>query len=61
MFTDAEWQQLVLNYTDKQFVAQEYVQISKRQQSFYEDGAIKEKSVYFDLCPHLFIKHGKLL
>jgi hypothetical protein len=27
----------------------------------YENGGTIEKEVYFDICPHLFVKHGKII
>ncbi|GHV21598.1 hypothetical protein FACS1894176_06560 [Bacteroidia bacterium] len=60
-YSDQEWERLVQENIDQQFVAQEYVQISKIPQYFYDEGEIIEKEVFFDICPHLFIKNGKVL
>jgi hypothetical protein len=29
--------------------------------ALYEDGGIVDKELYFDLCPHIFVKDGKII
>ncbi|MEZ4195115.1 MAG: hypothetical protein R3B53_01820 [Candidatus Paceibacterota bacterium] len=42
------------------YIAQEYVQLPRQKVSVYEDGNVIEKELYFDICPHFFIKDGKV-
>lgn len=59
--SDDEWQNIIISNTNNHYIAQEFVKLKKMKTSFYIDGAIVEKELYFDLCPHFFIKNGKII
>lgn len=43
------------------YIAQEYVKLPRRAVSVYEEGTVVTKELYFDICPHFFIKNGKIV
>lgn len=43
------------------YLAQEYITISTKKTSMYQDGGIIEDNFYYDFCPHLFYKDGVLI
>lgn len=43
------------------YLAQEYITISMKKSSLYQDGGIIEDGFYYDFCPHLFYKDGILI
>lgn len=55
------WASLLDSVVDTGYVAQEFVDMSKRSVSFYDEGEVRTKELYFDLCPHFFIEHGKVV
>jgi len=59
--TDTEWGALVEKVKFEYYIAQEFIVLSKRGVTFYEDGGIKEHQLYFDLCPYFFIKNGAII
>lgn len=52
---------LVKENVDTSYLAQEYITISPKKTSLYQDGGIKEDNFYYDFCPHLFYKEGILI
>lgn len=51
-----EWESLVMKNKNHEFVVQEFVDSKKIQVEFYDNWGIESRNVYFDLCPHFFIK-----
>jgi len=45
----------------KQYLAQEYIQISPKMTQIYLDWDIVESEVYYDFCPHIYYKDGKMI
>ena len=45
----------------KQYLAQEYIQVTPKTIQMYLDWDIKESKVYYDCCPHLFYKNWKMI
>lgn len=45
----------------KQYLAQEYINVTPKKTQLYLDGDIVEKEVYYDFCPHIFYKNGKMI
>ena len=45
----------------KQYLAQEYIQVSSKKTQIYLDWDIIESEVYYDFCPHIFYKDGKII
>ena len=45
----------------KQYLAQEYIQVTPKIIQMYSDWDIKESKVYYDCCPHLFYKNWKMI
>ncbi|MFT7645010.1 MAG: hypothetical protein ACI9BF_000679 [Candidatus Paceibacteria bacterium] len=58
---DIEWAKLIEDVVDKNYIAQQLVHIPKMTIPLYEDGTIIEKTLYYDLCPHFFIKKGEVI
>jgi hypothetical protein len=59
--TDTKWLEYIQAAASKNFVAQKLVHIPKMNVSLYENGTIVEKRLYYDLCPHFFIKNGQVI
>lgn len=55
------WQHELSEHIDDSYIVQEFVDMQKMKVCMYEDGSIVEKYLYFDFCPHLFVKHGKVI
>jgi uncharacterized circularly permuted ATP-grasp superfamily protein len=58
--TDEEWSDFTEAALVKNYIAQEYIHIPKYPVSLFENNSISEKELYFDLCPHFFIKDGRV-
>lgn len=56
----ATWEN-ILSSLPAGYIAQEYVELPRRKVLVYEDGQVIEKELYFDICPHFFIKEGKVV
>jgi hypothetical protein len=57
----SDWAQLLTDVIDKNYIAQKLVRIPKKNVRLYDKGTIIEKTLYYDLCPHFFIKKGKII
>lgn len=56
-----EWINLLNNNIDNNYIVQEFIESKKINMEFYQDNTIVNKEVFFDICPHFFIKDGKIL
>ncbi len=56
-----EREMLIDKNIDNSYLAQEYITISTKKTSLYQDGGIVEDDFYYDFCPHLFYKEGVLM
>ena len=45
----------------KQYLAQEYIQVTPKTTYMYLDWDIKETKVYYDCCPHIYYKNWKMI
>ena len=45
----------------KQYLVQEYIQINPKKTSIYLEWEIVDRNVYYDFCPHIFYKKGKMI
>lgn len=45
----------------KQYLAQEYINVTPKKTQLYLDWDIVESEVYYDFCPHIFYKNGKMI
>lgn len=45
----------------KQYLAQEYIQVSPKKTQIYLDWDIVESEVYYDFCPHIYYKKWKMV
>lgn len=59
--SQSEWEDLINSNLWKQYLAQEYIQVSPKPTQIYLDGDIIEKEVFYDFCPHVFYKDGKMI
>lgn len=57
----SDWQALIERLITQNYIAQEYVSLSTTPVSLYDEGTIVEKELYYDLCPHFFIKDGHVI
>ncbi len=55
------WEKEILRNLNNDYLIQEYLDIYKIERNMYIDWTIKSKKMYFDFCPHLFYKEGKLI
>jgi hypothetical protein len=56
-----KWESLIEENIHNDYLAQEYITISSKKTSMYQDKHIVESDFYYDFCPHLFYKNGKLI
>lgn len=56
-----QWKSELLRHVSDNYIAQEFIDMQKMKVSLYENGGIVEKELYFDLCPHLFVKDGQII
>lgn len=59
--TQSERESLINENLWKQYLAQEYIQLSPKMIKMYLDWDIKESEVYYDCCPHIFYKKWKMI
>lgn len=56
-----DWEIAVRNNIDNNYIAQEFIDMQKMKVNLYETGWIVEKELYFDVCPHIFVKDGQVI
>lgn len=56
-----DWNVLIEKNLNNLYLAQEYISLLPKKTSLYIDGWIIEGDFYYDFCPHLFYKNGKLI
>lgn len=59
--TTDEWLILINRVLNKNYVAQELVNLPKQTVSLFDEGGTVTKELYFDICPHFFIKDGQVI
>ena len=57
----SDWVKIIENNLDKNYIAQEFIQAQKCEISFFEKDNIILKELYFDACPHFFVKNWKVI
>lgn len=57
----ATWEQIIASKNHGTYIAQEYVPIQKIEVTLFENETIVQKNLFFDLCPHFFIKQGQVI
>jgi hypothetical protein len=57
----SERENLVNSNNWKQYLAQEYIQVSPKKTQIYLDWDIVESEVYYDFCPHIYYKEWKMI
>lgn len=58
--TEEDWEKLIVSEKNRDYIAQELVDTQKITMSFYDEGTIVSRDVYYDVCPHFFVKNGKI-
>lgn len=56
-----DWQQFLDTPPENTYIVQEYIQSPLREFSFFDAESRITKRVYFDFCPHFFVKNGEIL
>ena len=56
-----KWESLIAENTWKQYLAQEYIEISPKRTKIYLDWDVVESDVYYDFCPHIFYKNWQMI
>ncbi|HMS91765.1 MAG TPA: hypothetical protein PKC87_06075, partial [Candidatus Absconditabacterales bacterium] len=56
-----DWELAVKNSIHNNYIAQEFIDMQKMKVQMYDNGSIVEKELYFDVCPHIFVKDGKVI
>lgn len=54
------WENFLSENVGKNYIIQEFIEAKKRDFDFFDDGKIITKNVYFDFCPHFFVKNGEI-
>ena len=57
----SERESLVNSNLWKQYLAQEYIQVSPKKTQIYLNWDIIESEVYYDFCPHIYYKEWKMI
>ncbi len=57
----SEWVKIIEENLNKNFIAQEFLQAQKFEIDFFENDNIIRKNLYFDVCPHFFVKNWKII
>ncbi|MBS8122228.1 hypothetical protein [Candidatus Vampirococcus lugosii] len=57
----SDWQKIIETNLNTNFIAQEFVEAQKNKINFFQEDKIISKEVYFDVCPHFFIKNGDII
>lgn len=57
----SEWKKILYNFSLDNFIAQEFIDMKKINVDMYENEGIVNKDLYFDICPHFFIKNWKIV
>ena len=58
-YAEDEWRALI-DSLPAGYIAQEYVQLPRQTVDIYTDGKIVSEELYYDFCPHFFIRDGKV-
>lgn len=58
--TDEMWNNAIQKEKNSDYIAQEFVDSKKILMNFYDENTIISKEVYFDICPHFFVKNWKI-
>lgn len=56
-----DWEIAVRNSIHNNYIVQEFVDMQKIKIHLYDNGLIVEKELYFDICPHIFVKDGQVI
>jgi hypothetical protein len=56
----SEWKSLLSSWNLPNYIVQEFVDSPQRTIEFYDEWIVTSREVYFDFCPHFFIKSGKV-
>lgn len=59
--TDEAWKNAIQKEKNSDYIAQELVDSEKILMNFYDDNTVISKEVYFDICPHFFLKNGRIV
>lgn len=59
--SQSERENLINENLWKQYLAQEYIQVTPKTTYMYLDWEIKETKVYYDCCPHIYYKNWKMI
>tara|TARA_B100001989_G_C24506441_1_gene447821 strand:- start:140 stop:1237 length:1098 start_codon:yes stop_codon:yes gene_type:complete len=56
-----EWSKLISKLSNTNYIVQELAHIPQMKVSLYDEGTVIDKVLYYDLCPHFFIKSGEVI
>jgi hypothetical protein len=56
-----EWSKLISQHANSNYIVQQRAHIPRLKVGLYENDTIVDKELYYDLCPHFFIKSGKVI
>lgn len=59
-YTQSERESILESNIHDNYILQEYISIQKITTPFYENEQIIDKTVYFDICPHIFVKEWEI-
>lgn len=56
-----EWSKLISTFVDKNYIVQQLAHVPQMKVRLFEEGTVLDKILYYDLCPHFFIKSGEVI
>lgn len=56
-----EWEAEIYKNINNNYIIQEFVDMQKINVKLYDSGEIVDKLLYFDICPHIFVKNWKVI
>lgn len=55
------WKALLDKKLSNNYIAQEFINMQRMEIDLYDTGEIVTKNLYYDICPHFFIKNGEVV
>ncbi len=56
-----KWTKTLSAVSDKNYVVQRSVHIPKKTVHLFDENTVVEKNLHYDICPHFFIKNGRVI
>ena len=60
-FTEVTWSKKLKSVVNQNYLVQELAHVPQMHIGLFESGTVMQKFLYYDLCPHFFVKSGKII